>query len=331
MSSKRVSTWGIFVGVVTLSFATAVNASTFTTVIVDDNFADGDRMDNGGPLESSFFNTSSSSGLEATTGSLGLVTGSSGRAIHTLFADQTLVNSGDSITASFTFTTPASVAQSSDSTEELRFGLFDNLGRTSNTELGTDIVSSSSGTPGPNPLLNGLPGFAVDVDIRDPTTTDPATDVLIRRSDPSTSGQLLNTSGGLPSIGSGPDVGFIVQPLTEYTATISILLNDDDDLEVTGTFVDTDGTFLATNTEVDEDPLSTTFGFFGIAATGFAFGISNDPNEDANGDPEFGLANDNGIEISNVTIEFSSAIPEPSSMLLLLTAASCSLIRSRRA
>ena len=146
MSSKRVSTWGIFVGVVTLSFATAVNASTFTTVIVDDNFADGDRMDNGGPLESSFFNTSSSSGLEATTGSLGLVTGSSGRAIHTLFADQTLVNSGDSITASFTFTTPASVAQSSDSTEELRFGLFDNLGRTSNTELGTDIVSSSSGT-----------------------------------------------------------------------------------------------------------------------------------------------------------------------------------------
>ena len=113
-----------------------------TTLIVDDSFADGDRAATG-PLQANFFASSTSNAIESNAGSVGLVSGGSGRQIPALFPTQTLANAGDTLLTSLTFMTPATVASGN---EDLRFGIFDNLGRTSASELGQD-PSYSSGSP----------------------------------------------------------------------------------------------------------------------------------------------------------------------------------------
>lgn len=76
------------VAVAATSALLAVPAS--ATVVVNDSFADGDRAKTGA-LDSNWWTSSSSSGIEEHAddgigaGKLGLVTGSSGRGIHTLF------------------------------------------------------------------------------------------------------------------------------------------------------------------------------------------------------------------------------------------------------
>ncbi len=96
------------------------------TLIVDDSWADGGRDNGADALDSNWWTSASSSGIEVSTGSLGLVTGSSGRGIHTVFPTQTLANVGDCLTATYTFTTPDTVG--SRSSASFKVGLFDTLG-----------------------------------------------------------------------------------------------------------------------------------------------------------------------------------------------------------
>src|SRR5687767_11277753 len=95
-------------------------------IIVNDSWADGGRTDGADPLDSNWWTSSSSNGIEVGVGSLGMVTGSSGRGIHTVFPTQTLSNIGDKIVATYTFTTPATVGSGASG---FRAGLFDTLGR----------------------------------------------------------------------------------------------------------------------------------------------------------------------------------------------------------
>jgi hypothetical protein len=112
-------------------------------VIVNDSWADGDRANGADPLDSNWWASSSTNGIEVSTGSLGMVTGSSGRGIHTVFPTQTLANVGDKLVATYTFTTPATVG--SGGSGAFRVGLFDTLGR-----AGLDAdVTASSGSPNP--------------------------------------------------------------------------------------------------------------------------------------------------------------------------------------
>ena len=108
-------------------------------------------------------------GIEVSAGSLGMVTGTSGRGIHTVFPTQTLANVGDKLIATYTFTTPATVGTRG--TAAFRVGLFDTLGR-----AGLDAdVSASSGTPNSLygwgtglrrwPGTAGLPGYMMDMDV----------------------------------------------------------------------------------------------------------------------------------------------------------------------
>jgi hypothetical protein len=284
-----------------LVLATLIAPSANAVIIVNDSFADGNRLVTG-PLQADFYASSSSNAIESNFGSVGLVSGSSGRQIHALFATQTLANAGDTMTASITFVTPNTVGAS---TEDLKIGLFDHLNRTSAAELGQD---NSYSTSSPNPLFSGLPGFYSEIDVE---SADSATDFDVRVSDPSNTGRLLATSTGFTAIGSGPDVGYTIVANTTYTFTLILARDALGGIDVTSQ--------LGANSYTHNiaAPGSYSFGMLAIGASTNAFGSSSTP-----GDP------DNGIDITNFTLDFTP-VPEPSSMLLVL-GGSCLLLRRRR-
>ena len=264
--------------------------------VIENNFVNGNPLEGAGPLESPFFTTSSGSGLASDNGTPGVLdfaSGTSGRSIHTLFAPVTLANVGDNITASFSFTTPASIG--TDENNGFRVGLFNSLGRALNED-----ISSSSGTP--NPLLDGLPGFSADFDVNDQNDDGEADDRLqIRQSDPTnTVGRLLTTTGGFNTVEEvntpGADNGFVAN--TDFSGTLSITLIDATTVEISSELANASITTTAT-------PDSLAFDFLGFAVSGGAFGSVNDA----------GVA-DNGIDFTNVSVTFTP-VPEPASMAML--------------
>src|SRR3954470_21251818 len=148
---------GVFLATTTASAA----------LIVDDSWTDGGRNNGADPLDTNWWSSVSSTGtgIEVSPGSLGLVSGTAGRGIHGIFPTQSLANIGDSLVATYTFTTPATIGTAQ--TGAFRVGLFDTLGRSG---LDADITSSS-GTPNslygyyaatPTPTV-GLPGYMMDM------------------------------------------------------------------------------------------------------------------------------------------------------------------------
>ena len=291
------------------SLAMLLAPSMHGIIIVNDSFADGDRAQTGA-LDTNWWTSSSSAGDEIAVGSLGLVTGTSGRGLHTTFPTQTLANDGDSLVLSYTFTTPATIGSGSSS---FRVGVYDTLGRA----LGADI-SASSGSPNAlygwsvgngGPGDPGLPGYMLDHDVN----TGAAADLNFRdHNTGSATGRLMSTTGGgsFSSFTSGPDEGYTFDPDTSYTGSIT--------LTRTGAGIDLTGTLGgASYTVNDAAPDSFEFGMLAFHVNSNQFGSSNSA-----GDP------DNGIDFTNVTIEFNS-IPEPSSMGLLLFGGMLALRRRR--
>ncbi len=295
--------------------AVAVASSAEAQIIFNDSFADGDRAQTGS-LDTSWWTSSSSAGDEIAVGSLGLVTGGSGRGIHTVFATQSL-GVGDSLTATYTFTTPATIGSGSSS---VRVGLFDTLGRTGLD----DDISASSGSPAytlyggldPATMVNtpGLPGYLLDHDVN----TGVAADLNFRdHNTGSATGRLMATtgSGSFSSFSSGPDAGYTFLPDTSYTGSFTIERLNATDLELTGTL---DGnTYSVTDTAAD----TFDFGFLGFHVNSNQFGSSNSADTP-----------DNGIDFTNINVEFtpSQAIPEPSSAALLLIGLAGYCSRRRR-
>ncbi|MEO0529401.1 MAG: hypothetical protein AAF266_02365 [Planctomycetota bacterium] len=284
----------------TAAFTCLLVGTAQAATIVNDSFADGDRAATG-PLQADFFASSNSNAIESNAGSIGLVSGSSGRQIHGLFPTQTLAAAGDTLTTSFTFVTPDTVAAGN---EDIRFGIFDHLGRNTPTQLAQDTTYSSGS---PNPDYSGLPGYYSELDVE---SADSGTDLNIRSSDPTTSGRLLATSSGFTSEGSSSDIGYAIVANTEYTATMSATRGPAGELDITTTFLGNSFTIT------DPAPLSYDFGMLAYGSSSGAFGSSNTP-----GDP------DNGIDITNVTVEF---IPEPTSALSLGMALLLGSIARRR-
>lgn len=302
--------------VVTLSFlATSTQAARIYSTVVDDSFADGDRAKTGA-LDTNWWTSSSSSGDEISVGSLGLVTGTSGRGLHTIFPTQTLgINEG--VRATYTFTTPDSinVGTSSSFTSAFRIGLFDDLGRAG---LNAD-VSASSGSP--NDLYgwgagvggtgtDTLPGYFLDMDVyNDPNLPGQSgastSDLNFREHNhPDTvfgTGRLMATSGNFTSVSpSGPDEGYLWAPNTTYTGSFEIIR------KANGTDVLLRGTLGGIAYQNSDDWAGSSFELDMLAfhVNSRRFGTSNSA-----GDP------DNGIDFSNIKIEFS--VPEPSTMLLM--------------
>lgn len=282
-------------------------------LIVDDSWADGGRDNGADPLDSNWWTSASSSGIEVSVGSLGMVTGTSGRGIHTIFPTQTLANLGDKLIATYTFTTPATVGSG---TASFRAGLFDTLGRAG---LDADVTASSGspnalygwGTGAGGPGTAGLPGYMLDMDVR--TGTE---DLSFREHDAGTvnpTGRLMGTTTGFTQLSpTGPDGVYTIAANTTYTGSFAISRYSATELELTATLGS------ASHTIVDTFD-SASFGMLAFWANSNIFGTSSTPD----------TAN-NGIDFSNVKIEFVAGIPEASSLSLALLGIFGSLAAGRR-
>ena len=320
-------------------FALAVIAAPLNgAVIVDDIFADGSAAATG-PLEADFFGSSTASAVESNAGSVGLVSGTSGRQLHAIFPTQTLATAGDYVQSTVFFTTPgivlsnatqadfdaanaaqgggASVSPVPSTGDDFRVGLFDHLGR--GLPGGPLFQNTSYSSTSPNADYNGLPGYFTELDVEDATSS--SQDIEIRVSDPSTTGRLLSTTGGFTSLGSTPDLGYVFNPNTQYSLFSEYLLDATGGIVITSTFTDvTSGAVVGTFTQTDAAPNSLSFNFLGVGASSEAFGLSND-----------GGVADNGIDITRFLLESEIAvIPEPSSLALLGLMGCAGLIRRRR-
>jgi hypothetical protein len=265
--------------------------------IVDDSSTDGGRNNGADPLDSNWWTSSNASGIEVSVGSLGMVTGSQGRGIHTVFPTQTLAV-GDSLKATYTFTTPATIGTAQ--TGGFRVGLFDTLGRAG---LDADIVSSSGS---PNSLYGyfatstvGLPGYMMDMDVG-----TGAEDLSFRQLDtPVTAttptGRLMGTTTGFTQISpTGPDGVYAFTPNTQYTGSVTLTRLSATDMQITGTL----GAVTHSVTDAFD---SASVGMLAFWANSNVFGTASTP----------GTA-DNGIDFSNVKIEIIP-VPEPGSLSLL--------------
>ena len=278
-----------------------------TTTLIDDDFGDGQGSNTGdatAAAEANFFTTSSPDGistdpaLAVSGGGFRFISGSSGRAIHTLFSPTTLATAGDQIEVTFDFTTPTSV-RANGNDEEIRFGLFDTSttsGSNTNVFTGRNATAGALGTDTGTPIdFNGnissgssnnqpgleLAGFTAEIDIEG----DPDDDIEFRVSDitgdstaqtngvagglgelegngvsgnRAPSGRLTTTTGGFDGVGSGPDIVTPVTSLTDYTGTLSIQLLADGNYAVTSSLAG--GGLIAADTLASETILATAGG-----------------------------------------------------------------------
>lgn len=268
-----------------------IASQTFAVEVVNDDFV----INGTGSTDAAYYGSSSSSAVEFNPSSIGLVSGTSGRTIHALFPTQTLSSIGEKIVFSITFSTPPTVAKSD---EELRFGVFDNLGRTSPDELGRNTVFKQAD---PNPVYENLPGFYCTIDIED---SDPSTDLDLRKAKKTTDGTFLASSSNFERLevltdGSGFSSGYIISPSSIYTLTLVVErifgTNDThpgDELSITAELFQGDA-LLATQTEIDTNPYSFSYGMLGVNAGSGAVGRTTQK-------PHI----DNGIDITSFKVTF---------------------------
>jgi hypothetical protein len=284
-------------------------------IIVNDSWADGDRANTAGDAQdSNWWTSASSSGIEVSVGSLGMVTGTSGRGIHTIFPTQTLANVGDKLVANYTFTTSTTVGQNL--AAAFRAGLFDTLGRAG---LDADVPASSGspnalygwGTGAGGPGTAGLPGYMLDMDVNTGATAD----LSFRKHDSGTvgpTGRLMGTTTGFAQLSpTGPDAGFTFAANTTYSGSLTVTRTSATEVQLTGTLG-------ATTHSLTDTFDSASFGMLAFWANSNVFGSSNTPN-----------TADNGIDFSNVKIEFIP-IPEPSSLGLAVLGIGAALTMARR-
>lgn len=274
-------------------------------VIVDDTWADGGRSNGADLQDTDWWYSTSSSAIEVGVGFLGLVSGTSGRGIHGTFASQPL-NIGDTLTVTFTFTTPATVGTAK--TSAFRVGLFDTTGKPG---LAADI-NASSGSP--NAVYNNLSGYMMDLDVNN----SPADDISFRQRTNALSGQLMATTAdfeALPSGSGGTDYTFAAN--TNYTGVLSLTRTGTDTLELTGTLFQ-GATQLSTYTATDSSGITSSFGLLAFHVNSTTFGSSATVN-----------APDNGIDFTEIKVEYLP-VPEPSILALCTLGAGLLFCRRSR-
>ena len=334
----------------TIFGASFANAQT-TMTIVNDSFADG--ITNMGSQQLDIISLSSSSAVDQSQapGPFDFATGNSGRSAGSLFAPQQLAAFGDELEVTFDFRTPASIGNDNgvpSSNEDFRFGLFDSsaaagaIDPVTNTPATvidfTQNISAGSGDS-QNSALNLVPGFFGEID----NINAAGTDIGIRAHDVNNvqggpNGQFINSSSGFDQTGDGADDIVSLVGNTDYFGRIFIEYTDATltSFDITAEIGDAAGTFLGSFTDTvliadsgDAAGINTnTFDLIAFSATSGAFGGTDDPANpggSSTGDPN------NGIDISNVTIEFTTAVPEPGSAMLLLSGlAGLGFVRRRK-
>jgi hypothetical protein len=251
--------------------------SAVSGVVFDDSFTDADRTDGDDASDTNWWFTTNSSALEIGEGYLGLVSGGSGRGLRTTFVPQSL-DDGQSLQASFTFTTPDTLGEDRDSA--LRVGLYNKLGRPA---LEGDLSASSKA---PNVNYDGLPGYMIDFDINlaDPSTAN----IDIRKHNDDTQGRLLGTTKGYAHLGGGGEP-YQFEANQTYTGMMAVTKLENG-VEIAGS-LSQDGIVLSEFSFVDEGSDVNDLGMLAFHVNSKTFGSSKETNTP-----------DNGLDFSNVSV-----------------------------
>ena len=274
---------------IAMTFLAMSSADAQVTTVVDDSFADG-ITDSGaltaaGTPQLNWNVTSSGAALDLmqAPGPVDFASGNSSRGIHAIFPPQTLVNFGDVLTLTFTYTTPDTIGFDVDTNnptpgvpngsddEDFRFGLYDTSGAIGMEDAFTmrpvdftgPILSSSST---PNPPLAALAGWTGEIDninqVISPAGVDPVTgettpgigtDLGIRTNNVEmnqccgfASGRLYGSTSGFQFLQRGTDLVTILVPNTEYIGTLQVAFTDETllTLDLTVGMEAVDGTFV---------------------------------------------------------------------------------------
>jgi len=254
-----------------LLLAAALSAQ---TIIFDDTWADG-GADNGSDIsDTSWYKSTSNGALEVSTGSLGIVSGTSGRGIHTTFNPVDLAV-GDKLEFTFSFNTPDTVG--TDRTNAFRFGFFNS--ETSN--VATDFTTSS------DPSWDPISGYIVTYDVN---TGEEFISVRKRLASDGTRDRFLSTTTHFELINKSVDTAFSFFDNTLYTATVSIERTGSTELTISSS-ISIGSTLLAQYSIADPTATKTSFDFLGIHVNSSTFGFSSDPD-----------TADNGIDLTQATL-----------------------------
>ncbi len=140
----------------------------------------------------------------------------------------------------------------------------------------------------------------LDMDVNDGTD-----DLNFRKSDvAAATGRLLGTNTGFVNVpSSGPDNAYAFAPNTQYTGSFTITRISATEMELAGAL---DSATHSVTSTFD----SASFGMLAFWANSNNFGSSNTPD-----------TADNGIDFSNIKVEFCAGVPEASSICLALLGA----------
>ena len=270
-----------FVLVLALASLLSITTSIEAQVIFNDSWADGDRTDGADEKDANWWtSTSEKNAVEVSKGSLGLISGSTGRGMRATFAPQKLAI-GESIEVTYKFMTPATVGP--DENGGFRVAIFDKLERAG---LESDLKASSGA---PNALYDGLPGYMADYDSN---LSNAKQNVTIRKHNlTAANGRLLGTTAGYDSLGNGGDDYEFAVAKTEYVGVLSVTRTGEDTVDVS-TSLSQGGKVLTSHKESDKAEIANNFGMVAFHANSDVFGSANASGED-----------DNGIDFSNVTVE----------------------------
>ena len=247
-------------------------------VIFDDSFADGDRSDSADATDSNWWATTTSSAIEIAPGALGLISGSSGRGIRTTFTPQTL-SDGQTLQATFTFTTPKTMGRDRDSA--FRIGFHDKLDRAG---LEADLGASSKQ---PNKLYDNLPGYMIDFDINldDPSLAN----IDMRKQKPGRIGRLMGTTKAYKHMAGGGEP-YQFAPEQTYIGMIAVE-KVAEGIKLSAS-LSQDGQILTEFAHIDKGSEVNNFGMLSFHVNSVTFGTSNEINSP-----------DNGLDFSNVRLE----------------------------
>jgi len=263
---------------ITLALTTVMCSNVLAEVLVlDDNFKDGGRNNGVDENDVNWWTTTSSSAIEIKKGYLGLVSGSSGRGIRTTFEPQ-LLGLGDSIRATFKFTTPATIGRDRES--GLRVGMFSKDGR---TELESDLSASSKE---PNAAYDNLGGFMVDFDVN--LDDESKANIHMRKQKVASTGRLLGAISGYTTLDSGGNK-YRFEPNQTYTG-IMILTNLFNGVQVYGALFHK-GKELSSHSTFSEGSNADDIGMLAFHVNSNTFGSSKDTDTP-----------DNGIDLEHVKV-----------------------------
>ena len=285
-----------------------------TSIIFSDSWADGGYTDGADAADTAWYGTTGSSALDSnsytsTFNLLSARSGPSGRGFHGVFASQSIANTGDKITVTYSFTTPATVTEK---TSALRVGFFNSNDATAqnpnNDSEGNpraivgDAIHTQSSLASSDNGWDTVYGESVDLDANYTGTSN-----FGFKSKTSTvaTGRLMNSTTGWTSHGSNVEGAYTIVGDTSYVGTFSIE-NMGDDLYDLSASISSGGTLLASETREGKTIAANSFDIVAFNHSSNAFGSTN----------ASGVA-DNGIDYTNIQVSFTQ-VPEPSAYALLL-------------